>query len=126
VEIAEKGVAKFPGDAALHNNLATLCAVRMEYDRAVREYQRAIELKPDLAEAYLDMGIIYKDYLKKKDKAIEAFRSYVALKPEGRRLPDVIKLLGPAPGMWEGGGGEEPSAEKEEREPEPKPRIMKF
>jgi len=94
VGTAREGAALYPGVTALHNNLGTLYALRAEYDRAISEYRRAVELKPDLAEAYLDMGIIYKDYLKNKEKAVEAFRSYTALKPEGKNVPEVAELLG--------------------------------
>ncbi|MCX6357527.1 MAG: tetratricopeptide repeat protein [Candidatus Aureabacteria bacterium] len=92
--VAEKGVAAFPASAELHNNLATIYALRTEYARAAQEYQRAVELKPGLAEAYLDMGIIYNEYLKRPEKAAEAFRSYVVLKPEGKKRPDIAELLG--------------------------------
>ncbi|MEJ2745283.1 MAG: tetratricopeptide repeat protein, partial [bacterium] len=80
--------------AELHNNLGTLYALKGEYDRALSEYGKAIKIKPDLAEAYLDIGIIYKDYLKNRGKAIGAFRKYVALKPDGKKVPEVAELLG--------------------------------
>ncbi|MCX6339591.1 MAG: tetratricopeptide repeat protein [Candidatus Aureabacteria bacterium] len=94
VGTARAGVDLYPAVAELHNNLGTLYALRAEYERALSEYRKAVELKPDLAEAYLDMGIIYKDYLKDKEKAVEAFRSYAALKPEGTNVPEVAELLG--------------------------------
>lgn len=89
-----ESVYLYPGIAELHNNLGTLYALKGEYDRAVSEYGKAVEIKPDLAEAYLDMGIIYKDYLKNRGRAIEAFRKYVAFRPDGRNVPEVAELLG--------------------------------
>jgi pentatricopeptide repeat protein len=89
-----ESVYLYPGVAELHNNLGALYALKGEHDRAVSEYGKAVEIKPDLAEAYLDIGIIYKDYLKNRKKAIEAFRRYVALMPEGKNVPEVAELLG--------------------------------
>lgn len=94
VEIGEKAVAAFPDDAALRNNLATLYALRKEYEPAIAEYRRAVKLDPSLAGVYLDMGIIYKDYLGDRDRAADYFRKYITLDPEGRKQPEVIKLLG--------------------------------
>lgn len=100
VEAASEGVRAFPDNAALRNNLATLLALRMDYPRAVEEYRKAVELDPGLAEAWLDMGLIYGDYLKDRAAAVEAFKRYLALKPEGRSIPEVARALGlpvPAP-----------------------------
>lgn len=90
----EKGIAAFPGSAVLHNNLATVYALRANYERAVSEYQKAVGIAPGLAEAYLDMGIVYGSYLKQDDRAREAFRRYVELKPEGKTRPEVAEMLG--------------------------------
>lgn len=130
VSAAERGVAAFPEDAALHNNLGTLYALRMEYERALREYEAAVRLSPGLAEAYLDMGIIYGDYLRNKEKAVEAFGRYVSLKPEGRKLPEVIRYLGAPPGGWKSEEGEKdvPGGEVIQEKPTPRPgrRVMRF
>ena len=94
VSTAERAVAAFPDNAALRNNLAVLYAMRKEYRRAIEEYRRAVKLDPGLAGAYLDMGIIYVDYLGERQKAAEAFRKYLVLEPEGRKRPEVIRVLG--------------------------------
>ncbi|MDD5555819.1 MAG: tetratricopeptide repeat protein [bacterium] len=127
----ERGVSLFPEDAALRNNLGTIYALRAEYERAVEEYRRAVEIRPDFAEAYLDMGIVYGDYLKDRPKAVEAFERYVALRPEGRSLPEVSRLLGPAPAARIPAGGDEggvPPAGPTPETPTPTPRarIMRF
>ncbi len=94
VEAAEDGVRAYPGYAALHNNLATLLALRMDYTGAVEEYRKAVGLDPRLAEAWLDMGLIYFDYLKDRPAAVDAFTRYIALRPDGKTIPEVALALG--------------------------------
>jgi tetratricopeptide (TPR) repeat protein len=127
---AEKGVAAFPDSAELHNNLATLYALRNEYEKAVAEYRTTVKLKPGLAEAWLDMGIICKDYLKKPDDARAAFVKYAALRPEGATLPEVADILNAAPESAATPGTPAPGGESAEEdkgarpaEPEPAPEL---
>ena len=128
VETARAGVDSFPAVATLHNNLGTLYALRAEYARALSEYRRAVEIKPDLAEAYLDMGIIYKDCLKDRGKAVEAFRSYTVLKPEGKKIPEVAELLGGGKKAGAGAPGREARPEglisADDHTPKPR-RVLK-
>ncbi len=123
-----ESVYLYPGVAELHNNLGTLYALKGEYDRALSEYGKAVDIKPDLAEAYLDIGIIYKDYLKNKAKAIEAFRKYTALRPEGKNVPEVADLLGGETRAAGGVPGKEASPPdligSDERTPKPR-RVLK-
>jgi len=57
----EEALARFEGLAEAHNNLAF--SLRMQgpqnADRALKHYDRAIALKPDLAQAYMYRGVLY-------------------------------------------------------------------
>ena len=57
----EEALARFEGLAEAHNNLAF--SLRMQgpqnFERALRHYDRAIELKPDLAVAYMYRGVLF-------------------------------------------------------------------
>jgi tetratricopeptide (TPR) repeat protein len=57
----EEALARFEGLAEAHNNLAF--SLRMQgpqnFERALRHYDRAIELKPDLAAAYMYRGVLF-------------------------------------------------------------------
>jgi tetratricopeptide (TPR) repeat protein len=57
----EEAIARFEGLAEAHNNLAF--SLRMQgpqnFERALRHYDRAIELKPDLAVAYMYRGMLF-------------------------------------------------------------------
>ena len=57
----EEALASFEGLAEAHNNLAF--SLRMQgarnFERALKHYDRAIELKPDLAVAYMYRGVLF-------------------------------------------------------------------
>ena len=57
----EEALARFEGLAEAHNNLAF--SLRMQgahnFDRALKHYDRALELKPDLAVAYMYRGVLF-------------------------------------------------------------------
>ncbi|MEO0053832.1 MAG: tetratricopeptide repeat protein, partial [candidate division WOR-3 bacterium] len=59
-----------------------------ELDKAIQDFSKAIELKPDLAEPYINRGLAYakKGEL---DKAIQDWFMVMRLKPE--LLPEDIK-----------------------------------
>jgi superkiller protein 3 len=94
IRAAESAVREFPENPALLNNCAVLYALGMEYDKAVGMYRRALRVDPKMADAYLDLGIIYKDYLNNRDAAVKAFQEYVRLEPKGKDNPEVKELLG--------------------------------
>ena len=54
------------------------------YDEAITEYIKAIEIDPDFAKAYCNLGFVYqrKGLL---DKAVESFSKTVELRPESKR-----------------------------------------
>ena len=57
----EEALARFEGFAEAHNNLAFSLRMQGEhnFDRALAHYNRALELKPDLAQAYMYRGVLF-------------------------------------------------------------------
>lgn len=51
-----------------------------EYEEAIKEYTKAIELKPDYVEAYFGLGCAYDD-MEEYEKAIEKYTKAIELKP---------------------------------------------
>jgi len=49
--------------------------------KAIEQFRKALALKPDLAEAYFDLGLVY-GQLEQYDRAIEEFHRVLALDPE--------------------------------------------
>lgn len=57
----EEALARFEGLAEAHNNLAFSLRMQGEhnFDRALAHYNRALELNPDLAVAYMYRGMLF-------------------------------------------------------------------
>ena len=57
----EEALARLEGLAEAHNNLAFSLRMQGEhnFDRALRHYNRALELNPDLAVAYMYRGMLF-------------------------------------------------------------------
>ena len=55
--------------------------VNKEYDKAISFYLKAIELKPDYAEAYYNLGLAYKNQ-GNLTKAIESYKKAIEVDPD--------------------------------------------
>ena len=80
VEAAAKGIAD-PKTADDFFLKAYAAQMNGNYGKAIEYYQKVIELRPDDATTYNNMGISY-DYNQDYDDAIESFEKAVALKPD--------------------------------------------
>jgi tetratricopeptide (TPR) repeat protein len=67
-------------NAQISFDLAHLLAQRGEIDRAVERYRAAIELQPDFADAWNNLGLLLAD-LRDYDSAVAALRRAAALSP---------------------------------------------
>jgi len=73
------------------NNLGIIEMKRKNYARAAEYFESILASDPNSESAHLNLGIIYSDYLKNPQKAIEHFEAY--LKLGGKRADDVKKWL---------------------------------
>ena len=60
-----------------------------DYEAAIGEFQRTLELDPHFAEAHLQLGEIYREHLKRADIASPFFRRYLELRPEAGNLEQI-------------------------------------
>ena len=96
---ANQSLGKFPNSVTLNNISGAIYAALQDYDAALERYKRAIELKPDYAEAHTNMGIVLHgtgeiaSSIKNHEKAIEInpnfFEAYNNL---GNVLRDIGRL----------------------------------
>ncbi|GEM_PF-1257852 len=73
-----------------HNEKGVMLYHRREPGAAEAEFRRAIELRPDFAEAYNNLGLALSDQ-NKKEEAVAAFRKAVELLPDA---PETYNNLG--------------------------------
>lgn len=69
-----------PSSPQNHNNLGDLYGRRGDFEKAVEEFKRAIELKPGYADAYHNLGNTYQQ-MGKVDEAIENFEKAISFNP---------------------------------------------
>jgi tetratricopeptide (TPR) repeat protein len=74
-------VEKYPGDERAHNLLGNqLFFARQEYDPAIAEYKRAVEINPQFGAAWNSMGYAARA-AGRFDEAEQAFRRYIEVLP---------------------------------------------
>ncbi len=55
------------------------CVEAGQYDKAIELYKKAIELQPESDGAYLQLALLYDEYLGEKTNAISAYRQYLKI-----------------------------------------------
>ncbi len=85
VDIYNQAIAIAPEDADIRSNLAAAYVQQYEpegdtepLDMALEQYQKAVELDPDLPEAHFGLGIVYW-LLERNDEAIAEFEEFQAV-----------------------------------------------
>ncbi|MFH1640650.1 MAG: tetratricopeptide repeat protein, partial [Candidatus Omnitrophota bacterium] len=64
-------------NAVLHYNLGVFYLQRQEYNEAIVEFEKVLELNPNDAATHYNLGIVYADYLGNRNKAIMHFKRYI-------------------------------------------------
>ncbi len=63
------------------------------YTGAVEMYHKALEMDPDNADAYLQLGIIYDDNLKDERQAVYFYNRFLELEPDSEKADRVRRWL---------------------------------
>ncbi|MEI6632450.1 MAG: hypothetical protein WCP22_01390 [Chlamydiota bacterium] len=79
--------------ALYHYRLAAEKYREGDFDAAIGIYEKTLQMNPKLAEAHLDLGIIYDDYKASKDKAVEHYRAFLALEPRSAKAEMVRRWI---------------------------------
>src|SRR6202000_2876930 len=79
-QLAESLVVLYPRDERARFTLAILYGAQQMYDRAIAEYQKAVEINPKYAIAYNQVGYEYR-LVGNLPAAESAFTHYIALMP---------------------------------------------
>jgi regulator of sirC expression with transglutaminase-like and TPR domain len=92
LKFLEGWVQKEPADPTFRVLYGRAKAARKWYKAAAEELEKAIELDPEMAEAYYQLGGVY-IRMKDTEKACQALKKYVELAPKDRRTPAVKKNI---------------------------------
>ena len=66
----------------MHYNLAVILTDQNNFEAAVREYKKVLELRPNDADAHYNLGVIYDEQFKDNLHAIEHYKAYLKIAPE--------------------------------------------
>ncbi|MSR77220.1 MAG: tetratricopeptide repeat protein [Candidatus Omnitrophica bacterium] len=78
-------------NAQMHYNLATVFLQNKRYKEAITEYEKALELMPNDPDTHYNLGILYDDFLKDREKSLYHYQRYIAVNP---KAPDAKKVEG--------------------------------
>lgn len=79
--------------ADMHYNLGVSNIRSKEYERAIKEFEKVLELKPQDAYANYNLGYIYAEHIIDREKAIRYFQNYLAYAPDARDANWVRKYI---------------------------------
>jgi len=86
-----------PKNHQAFNNLAAVLAAGFRFGEAESALKSAIQVKPDFAPAYKNLGVLYETRMKNYLLAIQNYRKYLELRPnssDGNRVRSWIRVLG--------------------------------
>lgn len=86
-EITRKNKVLIQQSANMHHNMGMFYLKNKEYERAIAEFERAVELRPEDASSHFNIGYIYAEHLLDSKKAVKHFERY--LKCVNRQGPDI-------------------------------------
>lgn len=81
LEITQERDRLFKENADMHYNLGVFFAQSRDFTRAAKEFQRAVEMRPNDSAAHYNLAKIYADQLGEKEKAVVHFEQYLQLNP---------------------------------------------
>lgn len=64
-----------------------------DFEAAIKIYEKALQIDPNLAAAHLDLGIIYDDYRTDKKRAIAHYKEYLRLEPKSEKAEMVMRWV---------------------------------
>ena len=77
----------------MHYNMGVSFIKSKDYDRAVKEFKKVLELDPDDAYANYNLGYIYAEHLVDRQKAIEYFQNYLTYAKDEKDADWVKKYI---------------------------------
>ena len=81
-----------PNNAQAYFNLAQIHQAQERFETAIEFYKTALDKNSDMADVYLQLGIVYR-HLDRKSDAIWAFQNYLRVNPDADNIEQIKKLI---------------------------------
>jgi len=101
-ELARENKILIKRTALMHYNLGVFYTQNREFARAVKEFEKAVELNPHDAASFFNLGYIYAEHLQNRSKAVEHFRQYLKVAQKDDKDADWVKRYILTWQTWEG------------------------
>ncbi len=101
-ELARENKILIKRTSLMHYNLGVFYTQNQEYERAVAEFEKAIELNPEDSASYFNLGYIYAEHLQNRPKAIARFKQFLKLAKRDDKDADWVKRYILTWQTWEG------------------------
>ncbi len=92
-EMAAQNQQLIDQTADMHYNLGVFYVNNKEYKRALQEFEKTLELRPNDADTHYNLGYIYAEHLIDRPKAILYFKKYLTYAPDAHDADWVNKYL---------------------------------
>jgi len=79
--------------ADMHYNMGVFFIENRNYQRALNEFERALEFDPNHAKVHYNLGYLYSEQLKEHDRAMYHFRRYLTIEPQSEKAESVRDYL---------------------------------
>ena len=80
-------------NAVLHYNLGVFYTQKQDYNNALVEFEKVLELNPNDPATHYNLGVIYAEFLNNKPKAMMHFKRYLASAPKDKDAERAKKYL---------------------------------
>ena len=77
----------------MHYNLGVLFNKNRDYEHAIKEFKRSLELNPVNAKAHYNLGYLYSEQLGRNDEAVYHFNKYLQINPNTKESEAIRSYL---------------------------------
>jgi tetratricopeptide (TPR) repeat protein len=101
---ANKDLKRLKIEAAdMHYNLGVIFQKQNQWDEAIREYEKVLEVKPDDKDSHFNLALIYDSAKFDRPKAISHYQEYLRIAPDSddaARIKERVTSLGTENKIW--------------------------
>lgn len=101
-ELARENKILIKRTALMHYNLGVFYTQNRDFNRALPEFEKAVEINPDDSASYFNLGYIYAEHLQNRTKAVSYFRQFLKIAKSDDKDADWVKRYILTWQTWEG------------------------